>query len=307
MTHPHPQKLMGRRRCKCIAIGLGIAPLLFAHVLAAQAPDTVLGTRLLAHLVLHAPFRDTLSLELRKHGQYRIAVWPAASEIHIVPQRHPSQPDFAPRVREGSGSRATSFELYVLEDGPHLITASPPAGTTSVIIWLWEDTLAEVAIRGRHERSAGLGLSVEAGSVSGYAIQEPTRAPASRYIEAGALIGSNWFLSLLLGEGNDPRARGLISVNWAFAELRALLLHTTAAGRELSLVGTARVSQGNATITGEDPVALGGGALVTWHFDHRRGTRGLIIGAHASWYRLHNLALKGQTIGRFATSFSWVP
>lgn len=284
-----------------------IAVLWASHGMAAQSPDTILGTRLLAHPVLRPPFPDTLRLDLHKHGQYHVAIWPASTRMQVAPAGHPDRSAFVVSTRIGGEFTPATFDLYAQDDGEHVFVLTPSAGTPLTRIWVWEDTLAEVAVRQRHERSAGLGVSVEAGTVSGYAIQEPARAPSSPYIEAGVVIGSNWFLSLLLGAGNDPRAQGLISVNWAFAELRARLLNVTVAGRELSLVGTARVSQGNAVTTVADPAALGGGALVTWHLDRRRGTRGLLIGVHASWYGLHNLALKSQRIRRLGVSIAWVP
>jgi hypothetical protein len=303
---PETHGVTNRRR-RCAAILSGIAVLFFSHAVAAQSADTILGTRLLAHPVLWPPFHDTLRLDLHRHGQYHVAVWPAATQMEVAPAGHPDRPAFAARTRVGGEFTPTTFDLYAQDDGQHLFVLTPAPGTVRVRVWVWEDTLAEGAIRQRHERTAGLGLSVEAGSVSGYAIEEPMRAPSSSYIEAGVVIGSNWFLSLLLGAGNDPRAQGLISVNWAFAELRARLLNIMVVGRELSLVATARVSQGNAVTTVADPAALGGGALVTWHLDGRRGTRGLVIGAHASWYGLHNLALKSQTIHRIGVSVAWVP
>lgn len=286
---------------------IAIAALPVSHTLTAQTPDTILGTRLLANPVLRAPFRDSLRLSLRKRGQYRVAIWPATTQVEVAFAGHPDRSSFIAQTRPGGEFTPATFDLYPQDDGEHVFALTPAAGTPLVRIWVWEDSTAEVIARQRHERSAGLGLSVEAGSVSGYIIQEPARPPSSRYAEAAVLIGSNWLFSLLLGAGNDPRAAGIVSVNWAFAELRARLLTTTVAGRELALVATARVSQGNATITGIDPAAIGGGALVSWHVDHRRGTRGLVIGARASWYKLHNLPVAGQAIRRFGVSLAWVP
>ena len=270
---------------------VAIAALFVTHHLAAQASDTILGTRLLANPVLRPPFRDTLRLALQKRGQYHIAIWPATTRVQVAVAGHPDRTAFVAQVRRGGEFTPTTYDLYPQDDGEHLFALTPVAGTPLVRIWVWEDTTAEVATRKKQARRATLGLSVEAGTVSGYVIGEPARQPSSPYAEGGVLIGSDWLFSLLLGGGNDSRASGVLSVNWAFAELRARLLSTTLAGREFSLVATGRVSQGNASTSSLDPSAIGGGAMVTWHLDHRHATRGWVIGARASWYQLANIQI----------------
>jgi hypothetical protein len=290
------------------ALGLlATAALCFSDDLAAQTTDAILGTRLLANPEFRPPLRDTLTMALEKRGQYRIAIWPATAQIKVAVAGHPDRSAFLVQTASGGAAAPAVFELYPQQDGAHLFSLTPVAGTPLVRLWVWEDTVAEVATRTRHARRVGLGLSAEAGSVSGYTINEPARAPPSRYIEAGVVVGSNWFLSLLLGAGNDPRAPGIVSVNWVFAELQARLWTATLGGRELSLMGTARAAQGDGTTSAIDPSAIGGGAMVTWHLDHRRGIRGWVIGARASWYRLGNLGADHQGISRLGVSLQWVP
>lgn len=299
---------MGRRRCKCIAIGLGIATLLLAHALAAQAPDTVLGTRLLAHPVLYAPFPDTLKLELRRHGQYRIAVWPAATQLSVVPVRQPNHPAFAAKMRNGGEFAPTTFELYPQDNGLHLLTVTAPAGTALVRIWVWEDSAAEVAAHVRSERRWSVGLTAGGGSVSGYSIAESNPTSASRYAEAGALLGSGGPLSLVIGFGNDPRpAVDSISVNWGFVEARLRVVHWEVGGREFNVSGTFRDSFGNSSFVIVDPNTLTIGALASWHLDHRRGFRGLSAGLQAMYGVMSNLGFGYQKIWRAGASLSWLP
>ncbi len=257
--------------------------------------------------VVTRPFRDTITLELHTHGQYRVAVWPATTRLRVGPSAHPADSNFAPRVREGTSTRATSIELYVQEDGAHAITVAPPPGADSVIVWIWESASAEVAAKARHDRRVGIGLSIETGIVSGYSIADSLPPQASPYFEAGVLIGSDGRFSVLLGGGNDPRRAGVLSVNWGFAELRARVSRTIISGHEFEFTLAARASQGNATTVGDDPSAFGGGVLATLHLDHRRGARGWLIGAHATWLSLRNIPITGQSIGRYAITISWLP
>jgi hypothetical protein len=275
--------------------------------LAAQTPDTILGTHLLANPTLRPPFRNAVRIVLSKRGQYRVGIWPATTRINVSLAADADRSAFVVLTDSGRQSAPAIYEIYPQGDGPELITLTPVAGTPLVRLWFWEDTTAEVASRKRHERHVGLGVSAEAGEVSGYRINEPARASASRYVEGGIVIGSNLPISLLLGAGNDPRTAGIVSVNWVFAELRARLWTTTFGGRGFSLLGTARAAQGDGTTSAIDPLALGGGAMVTWHLDHKHGIRGWTLGARASWYHLGNLGADHQSITRFGVSLAWVP
>ena len=277
------------------------------NALHAQVIDAPRDASLLLRRVLVRPFSDTVVVDLRKHGQYRVALWPASLQLRVAPTAHPEQTDFAPRVREGTSSRATAVELYPQEDGPHLLSFVAPAGADSAVLWIWESVDAEAAARARHEHRIAIGFATEGGIGTGYTIDEPTRPKPSPYLEGAALIGNDEHLALLLGAGNDPRPAGLISVMWFFAEFRAGVARATLGGHDLDLALTVRYSMGDATTSGKDPVAFGGGALVTWHLDQRHGAHGWQLGAHATVLDVRGNGIEQQMVGRFGLTLSWVP
>ena len=167
------------------------------------------GNLLRANPVLRQPFPDSLRLDLSKHGQYRVAVWPGKTQVRIAPAAHADRVEFAPRIREGGGATPTTIELHPQDDGPHFIVVTPTAGTDLVRVWVWEDTTGESATRTKHERQWSVGLSAAFGVVSGYEVHGANLPPdvsrASRYFEGAAVIGSGSSLSVELGFGYDPR------------------------------------------------------------------------------------------------------
>lgn len=286
-----------------LAIAVGLSP----WRAAAQVTDTVVGSRLLVNPVLRGPFPDTLTLELFKHAQYRIAVWPSATQIRVVPQQHADRDEFAPRVREGDRFRATAIELYPQETGPHLLLVSPPEGGSEVRIWIWEDSAAETVARIKAEHRWSVGLSAALGVTTGYVVTESSAPGASQSAEAGVLIGSGSRLAFLLGFGNDPRPSAEVSVNWAFVEPRFRVVNWKAAGREMELNAVLRWGQGNSTSIAKDPSLSAIGVLVTWHLDHRGGFRGWLLGAEALVGTIANLDVPPQRTARFRISLSWLP
>ena len=285
---------------------LGAMLSILPRVLEAQVSDTVLGTRLLAHPILRAPFADTLRLDLHRHGQYRIAVWPATTGLSIAPSRHGDRPEFTPRVKPGTTSEPAIFELAAQTDGSHQFVVTPPTGAQVVRLWIWEDSTAEIASEARKERRWNLGLAATGGIVAGYQIPADVGVArkASHYVEGGLVIGSGSTLSFVFGFGNDPRpAADTLSINWAFAEARARLFHWEVAGHTLGVSGVVREALGNSSdFVAEDPHLLSFGALMTVHLDHRREFRGLSLGLQGMYGTMTNLDIANQDIWRISTS-----
>jgi hypothetical protein len=289
-----------------------IAMLFASHSLVAQRPDTALGTTLLASPVVRLPFRDTLRLDLRKHGQYRIAVRPAGAQLRIWSANRSGLTEFAPRVREGGESSPTIIELHPQEDGVHLMTVTVPPGTQLVRLSVWEDSIAEAATQTKRERQWSIGLSVAVGSVSGYSITRPGFQPdssrASQYTEGAAVIGSGSPLSLVLGVQYDPRpAIDSVSLIWGFFELRERFLHADLAGRELGVGAALRFSVGSTTNVVDDRSAVGIGLVAAWHLDRRRGFRGVSLGSEATLSKMTRHGYGYDTVGRIAVSLTWLP
>jgi hypothetical protein len=298
----------GLRGCtRTLFVASALAAILDPSPADAQVTDTMLGTTLLARVTAQGPSPDTLTLELRKQALYRIAVWPAATDVRVVDRDHPDRFDFAPRVREGTEVRATAIELYPLESGLHLLVVTLPAGSSSARVWIWEDTTAERAAQAKQQRRWSAGLSAAMGVTSGYTVAESTAPGGSESVEAGVLVGSGSRLALLLGFGNDPRPNGEVSVNWAFAEPRVRLFSWKAAGREMEFTAVLRWAQGNSTSIDKDPSLSAIGVLLTAHLDRRTGFRGWLLGGEALFGTIRNLDVAPQHNTRFRMSVSWLP
>ncbi len=289
-------------------ISIGFASVVLVHSATAQATDTVLGTRLLANPMLRAPFHDTLRLDLSKHGQYRIAIWPGGTVLHVVVAAHPDRRVFAPLIRQGSGSQPTIVELYPQDDGAHLLTLEPPTGISVVRIWVWEDSTAEAAAHERVERRWGIGVTVGGGALSGYSFGQADPGAASSYGEAGILVASRSSTALVLGAGRDSRPTVDTAANyWIFFEARQRLAHFDIAGRELDAIAALRGALGAPTSATTDPGVLAIGVIANWHLDHRRGFRGLTVGAEILYGQLYLPNDGFQAITRGGLLLTWFP
>jgi len=278
-----------------------------ASAAAAQVRDTALGSRLVVQRSFRPPFHDTLVVTLATHGIYRIAVWPGRTAVHIQGVANGAVPEFAPRVHEGTGASATAIEVAAVDDGPHAIVVDPPAGTDEVHLWVWEDSDAELRARRRREGRIHVGVTIAAGTSSGYNIGEVLPATRFSYLDAGLLLGSNSRFSVLFGIGNDPRNVGVETVGWAFAEARFRLFTLAVAGHDLDVQFAVRYAQGNSTNIIADPSLVASGLLLSWHLDHRHRTRGFILGVEGTVGRIGNVDAANQRITRLAGSLSWVP
>lgn len=273
----------------------------------AQVRDTALGSQLVAQRSFRPPFHDTLVVTLATHGIYRIAVWPGRTAVHIQGVANGAVSEFAPRVHEGSGASATAIEVAAVDDGRHAIVVDPPAGTEEVRLWVWEDSAAELRARQRRDRRIHVGVTIAAGTSSGYNIGEMLPATRFSYLDAGLLLGSNSRFSALFGIGNDPRTVGVETVGWAFAEARFRLFTLVAAGRDVDVQFAVRYAQGNSTNIIADPSLVASGLLLSWHLDHRHRTHGFILGVEGTVGRMGNVDAANQRITRLAGSLSWVP
>lgn len=304
MNHPACIGRLDRRVLLLAPIAaLALAP----RAVAAQVRDTMLGNRLLSQRTLRPPFTDSVVVALVKHGSYHIAVWPGGTLVQIRPQVRDAGNGFAPRVREGTGESATAIEFIALDNAAHVITVAPPAGTSTVQLWIWQDTEAERSATRRREGHMGIGLELHVGITSGYSIGELAPASAAPSVEGGVLVGSSGRFSMLLGFGSDPRSRGVESVNWVFAEPRFRIQTWTLSSRDLDLHGAIRYAQGNSTTIVEDPSLIAVGLLLDWHLTDRHGARGVNAGVEGTYGLLRNSTARNRRLARLALTISWMP
>ncbi|MGH7583807.1 MAG: hypothetical protein ACREL5_11330 [Gemmatimonadales bacterium] len=269
----------------------------------AQIADTVLGNRLVARHVWFGDSALSFMAFLTRGAQYRIAIWPASTGVKVVGST--GEDLFAPRVLEGGPASATHIELYPSRSETYRFTVAPPAHSDSVLLWLWEDTVAEARSRTATSRRWRIGFDAIAGAMPGYWLPGSLRAPGLTPFFAGGLVLSSaspfW---LNLGFGNETRPGFNQSVTWGFAEAR-FRAHQWKASRLSALHVVLRIAQGNSS-SGNDPSFSGLGVLLTRHLDHRDAQFGWMVGAELLVGSINNVG-PAQKAASFELSLSWLP
>jgi hypothetical protein len=271
-----------------------------------QSADTGARGHQLVSRTIAAPYTDTIVLDLRKHGDYRIVLSPGNVSVHVAPVRRNAAGPFVPEVTTGDATHESRWELYPGSDGSHAITLTATSSSGPIRLEVWEDSAVEKSARQKADRRWHLGFSATGGYATKYGLHDSVcdcvitrNTGASTFLEGGVVVASQSRFGLELGYGDEWLHNGLATIGWSFAEPRYRLAAWHPAGHRLDIDFLVRVAKGAANQGYQnDPTWVGAGLLFNAYLGTSGRPRGIMLGGYVMAGKLGNVSATFQAAYR---------
>lgn len=251
---------------------------------------------------------DSMVVVLERGQLYRAELSGAGEEPVLEHAERFELKAIVARADEQPRTGAVRFDVFAREAGPHVVRVAGLTAGAQARLVLSADLEGEQRLdarnRERREREWQLGVRVEGGSQSEFALDATETAGGGATLGGALQIASGRFpVALALGFDVQQGLDASRSVSWFYAEPQVRVLRRS--GFTASLLG--QYAQGNAEAIARDPAAVSVGAQVTYALGGNESGRGFSTHVRYTYGWISNIPAEDQRVSTVMAGVLWMP